>query len=625
MHAARLVLLSGLLVARMAIGADAPLDAFGDPLPAHAIQRLGTLRMRGVAGSDCCYLPDGRLAVVSGGRIIIWDMARGEVQAEQRASKASLCTVSPRADGKALLLTDSAGNVRQWDYVNQRELHAWPTGQERLVQAVYSPDGKRVLTLGSVPPTLAEWDLETGRQRIAISETGGMVLFRKAVYAPDGKTAWVGGGYEHVLEQYDLAAGKCTATHFSDYCVYKMLPSADGKRMAVGSRSRASEWDMETGKKLREFRGHHGGAVPAITYCRDPNQILTGSRDGSIRRWDRTTGEILLRWFVHEGYVQRLRVSPDGKWALSCSCGAMIETSLASGKPRLAWDRHDGSVQAAAFLPDGKHVVSGSTDATIRVWDVETGKTTRVISGVTLGAYCLAVSPDGFCVSAGCKDGVVREFNLGDGRLLRELTGHLGYVRAVAYTPDGKRLLSSADDGDIIVWTAHKNEPTARLEGHHGGVLALAVSNDSKQALSGGRDRTLRIWDLESSKSLKTHEEVHRGWIECVCFTPHGKQSLSIGRDGRIVLLDLQSGELRKELRPGTGARALAVSADGSRIYSGGAGSRIVAWDLKTGEKAATFSGHRGQVLGLALSPDGTRLVSGSADTTLLIWDVAPK
>ena len=405
-----------------ALGTSVAQDRLGDPLPKGAVQRLGTARMRGSL-SDLCYLPDGRGVFAVGGRVEIWNLAEGKLQATHPVCKSGIVSVAARKDGKALLLAEASGKVHEWDVARKAILRSWPTGQPGLRRAVYSPDEKRVLTTGASPPTLKEWLLAGGRQRIAI--TGRMHSFREGIYGPAGKTAVVDGsnGSGPLLAHYDLSDGKCLKEWLRDYYTHarSLSLSADGKRLLVGSRHKATEWVLDGYKPLKTYTGHHGHAVVSIAYCKDPNQILTGSRDGSIRRWNRTAGKVLLRWCPHARYVTRLAVSPDGQWVLSYGNYLAAETSLATGEPRVTWPRHNEAVQAVAFLPDGRHVVSGSSDAALRVWDAKSGACLRTIPGAGAGAYAVAVSPDGSRLAAGCKDGTVREFTPNDGATLREV------------------------------------------------------------------------------------------------------------------------------------------------------------------------------------------------------------
>ena len=71
---------------------------------------------------------------------------------------------------------------------------------------------------------------------------------------------------------------------------------------------------------------------------------------------------------------------------------------------------HTSLVNSVAFSPDGKTLASGSRDATIRLWDVASG----------------------------------REF--------KTLKGHLSDVDSIAFSPDGKTLASASDDKTIKLW-----------------------------------------------------------------------------------------------------------------------------------------------------------------------------
>lgn len=621
-------------------------DGLGDPLPPQAVQRLGTTRMSYPVGAVAFrYLPGDRAVVANESRLEVLDLARGTCLSRHAFAPSSLTGLACDNEGRQAALITREGEVILWSLDAGREIRRWQTGQASLSHVCISPDGQRVLTTGRIPATLKEWDLATGRERIAIagpevsfflhvynkaegaSAADGTTIptpvqFSMGIYGPDGATALVGDTAQASLLHYDLRTGRLIHQWYPDIYTNRLALSSDGQRLLIGSRHRATEWALDGYRFLNVFDGHHGHEATAVAYGTDPRQILTGSRDGSIRLWNRLDGTVTLRWVAHQRYVAALAVSSDGKRCLSFGAGALVESDLKTGGPRLAWDRHQAPVLAAAWLPAGERLVSSSADGTIRLWNTATGRTECQfpLPPQGLAGHALAISPDGAHLAVGgyCN---VWEFALDNGVLQRTLKGHRGFVRALAYAADGQRLLSSADDGAILVWPHQAVEPCARLEGHRGGVLALAIAPDAKEALSGGRDGTVRLWNLQTHQLAKICQG-HEGWVEAVAFAADHRQGLSAGRDGLIRQWSLDSGALAGTLNHGQEVDALAYSSADKVLYSAGKDGRIVAWNLPARRELAALPGHTQGIRALALSPDGKQLTSASQDNTLLIWQM---
>ena len=72
----------------------------------------------------------------------------------------------------------------------------------------------------------------------------------------------------------------------------------------------------------------------------------------------------------------------------------------------MSLDGHEGGVWALSATKDV--VVSGSTDRTVRIWDLNTGRCTHIFGGHTSTVRCLAiVKPERVEITGG--DGVVRQ------------------------------------------------------------------------------------------------------------------------------------------------------------------------------------------------------------------------
>ncbi|MCI2421354.1 hypothetical protein MOQ72_28330 [Saccharopolyspora sp. K220] len=120
---------------------------------------------------------------------------------------------------------------------------------------------------------------------------------------------------------------------------------------------------------------------------------------------------------------------------------------------------------SVCLSPDGRHALSagGYTDRTIRWWDTATGECLRVFgdepdnpravdSVPKVQSKKVRFSPDGRFALSGGSDATVRIWELATGRCLRVLDGHNGEVSAVVISSDAQFVLSASWDGTIRRW-----------------------------------------------------------------------------------------------------------------------------------------------------------------------------
>src|SRR5262245_33916916 len=89
-----------------------------------------------------------------------------------------------------------------------------------------------------------------------------------------------------------------------------------------------------------------------------------------------------------------------------------------------------------------------------------------------------------------------------------------------------------------------------------------------------------------------------------------GRQLVSSSADGSVRLWYVESGRLVRTWRSrDKETYALAVTADGSRVFSGGLAGTIECWSVDQSAPVASFTGHTGPVTDLFISKSGTRLV----------------
>ena len=163
------------------------------------------------------------------------------------------------------------------------------------------------------------------------------------------------------------------------------------------------------------------------------------------------------------------RKSRDNRWTawlVVAGLGLVVAPPLLGQEPELQIPRnrvaHDKAVSSVAYSPDGKTLASGSSDNTIKLWDVKTGKEQATLEGHTDAVFSVAYSPDGKTLASGSVDKTIKLWDVATGKEQATLKGHTEAVISVAYSPDGKTLASGSRDKTIKLWDVKTGKEQAK-------------------------------------------------------------------------------------------------------------------------------------------------------------------
>lgn len=358
-------------------------------------------------------------------------------------------------------------------------------------------------------------------------------------------------------------------------------------------------WDLSVGTEVRRFEGHLGW-VNSVAFSPDGEAVLSGSADKTVVLWDVSTGEIIRRF---EG--------------------------------------HTSAVNGVAFGPDGQAVLSGSADMTLILWDATTGAVTRRLEGHTDAVNSVAFSSDGSLVFSGDEGSWLRVYDARSGEEYRDRPHTYGQaVTDVSISRSGRAVISTI--GSCLLFDTRALTDLRRYGGDYlRNIWTAAIGPSGRVALVGTTDGLLGLLNLES------HAQIRRFGVGVPYFglaiSPDGDYLLTgnvAQQHGEATLWDLATGTEVRRLKIGnsTSIFDVAFSPDGRYAFLAvsnlmgdpDAPSRIVLWDIETGEEVPRFEDElAGWTLSIAVSPDGRQLLSSSASMApdrvqggLLLWDV---
>ena len=181
------------------------------------------------------------------------------------------------------------------------------------------------------------------------------------------------------------------------------------------------------------------------------------------------------------------------------------------------------------------------------------------------------------------------------------------YIRSVKLLPDGRTLIVGGEASTLSIWDLAAPTPRikAELTSSAPACYALAISPDSKVI-----DQSHWLIFI-SFHFIPFHSISLTNFIEFdqVCF--------SCCSDGNIAVWDLHNQTLVRQFQGHTdGASCIDMSADGTRLWTGGLDHTVRSWDLREGRQLAQHD-FASQIFSLGYCPAGDWLAVGLESSTV--------
>jgi WD40 repeat protein len=371
----------------------------------------------------------------------------------------------------------------------------------------------------------------------------------------------------------------------------------------------ARVWDAVTGQQITLLSGG-GGAVLDATWNPQGTRVATASANGEVRIWSVTAFDETQSFMA--SVQERSYWNPDGKLIATSGYDTLVwdvgsgEELVRIGGDYAVWDHEgrrllvaiqDGDVSIwdtmaiaqggdpdplstmtghadevihASWSPDGSSIATTAKDATVRVWDVQSGmgqilhqlEVDRAFytEWTALGEGLLVVHPQGVSVWTARQGDA--DLELEQRFVLEDFTDDVTHA---AWSPDGEKIISSSLDS-VQIWDGQSGKLILELAGEIGGANYAAWSPDGERILTANLDNTARIWEASSGQLIAVLAG-HTGPIDFAAWDPSGTLVLTASLDSTAGLWDAESGRVLGVVAGYFGAvRHVAWSHDGMRF-----------------------------------------------------------
>ncbi len=653
-------------------------DLYGDAIPADALARLGTVRLRRTTQTNLVWLDDQRIA--SGGfdrEIVIWDAATGERLQELSGHR-----------------VETARSPDTWSFRQLRHVLTGgdpPTFYDDLDALRVLPSG-RLLSTGE---SIRMWDLDAGTGRFVARQRGGPIGSPFALVDRDRTLVY---SWVDCLRRFDLASGKemarvPTGKDLTVLCFFPdggslLMTRDDGADLVLVDTTSGALRSASVPGVARVYQAIF--APGGETFWALVSESAESRRPVHLVRVDAETLDVRDRHPLQDGHWGLLAISPDGElmaliafvdgdndrvvmdtatgnelWRAETQVNSRWgAAAFSSDSRRIAWSvdpagsvqvldartgadlvplsAHEAFVAALAFTSDSQVVVSASADGTLRGWDATTSRALwsraagDVVGLVPTGASARVLIARPHAVES--IDGAT-----GVGAPGATTDGHVQFVGSdgsvITATDAGLTFRATRRSRPVLFARSRRAEPGADDAGEFA-TGVLAYDTEARVALTEWESRTpagdpgnwssissLHVMNVETASELASVLAMGGGSGDVIraASLPRLTYVAVASWGGEIVLSSAHGvGEELVELRRAHPEDTTVVrfSPSGTRLATGGDDGIVRVWSIPELVQLQELRGHGAAIRSLAFSPNGNVLASGSDDTSILLWDV---
>lgn len=416
--------------------------------------------------------------------------------------------------------------------------HAWQAHRGNISDALWSADGRRLVTIGD-DQVIRWWNAQTGLldrrwtlehmpnaiardpagRQLLVSFLGeGFVLYRDDAVVPippsltsegardliwsptDDRVIVVPQIYTDSFRIWDLRRGREVALAKQGcgvICIAAWSP--DASIVLVGDGKGVHAYNAADGRSIGPVAAI--GPVERIAWATEGKRLLTGGTDGTITLWQMAVdssgvrAKEVLRLTAHTSAISALSWSRDGQRALIGSVdGAVAVWNLSDGRP-VELHRFQGSswIVAARWDNGNNRWLTADKTGMVRLWDMR--QDARIGSLESPDESNRAITALDWSSASGRIAGgdTLGMLHIWDDRTNKHLTTlptppNSGPVLQLAWSPDGRRLAASykGDNGQgcaLVLWDAEQSQQLwyAPLSYR---ITSIAWSEDGRELLT---------------------------------------------------------------------------------------------------------------------------------------------
>ncbi|XP_044266157.1 guanine nucleotide-binding protein subunit beta-2 isoform X1 [Tribolium madens] len=285
---------------------------------------------------------------------------------------------------------------------------------------------------------------------------------------------------------------KVNSVHYSGDNRHCVTGSLDGKLII---------WDTYTGNKM-QIIPLRSAWVMSVAYAPSGNFVACGGMDNMCTIYDLNNrdssgvAKMVRELAGYDGFLSSCRFLGDRNIITGSGDMKICKWDLETGRKTSDFIAHNGDVVSISLSPDGNSFVTGSVDKTCRLWDMREEKPRQTFFGHESDVNSVCFHPSGYAFATGSEDKSARMFDIRSDQQLAHYkppTANSGFT-SCGLSVSGRILFCGSDDNNVHMWDTLKNQHNGTLSGHENRVTSLSVAPNGIAVVTSSWDQHVRVW-----------------------------------------------------------------------------------------------------------------------------------
>ncbi len=571
----------------------------------------------------------------------------------------AVTSVAFHPGGETIYTSSADGTVRAFSRANGQQLFAANHGAA-VHDLALSPDGAQLASAGE-DKSIKRWNTSGGAPLQPPQLTGFQSPVRGVCFSADGTRLVGAGGNEAgellVFNLAEAGAPEQSLVGQTGPVTSLVTSQALGDRVFAAGGGAVVPWHL---LGIRSMTGHTQPVTSLAAISTEAMQILSGSSDGTVRRWNVETGQAISQ-LNHGGPVTAVAVQPDGQRFASASANNSAKLWNAAGTQlaemrgdlraqklvaKLTQEKTNATQKVAAAktaleavekdLPlktDAEKKAAEALAATTK--DVDAKSTALAMASTTkASAEKVAIEAAAAAQRAAQEMERAKQLAADLADKARMLADKAAQARALAATDTNNPALTQAAAAASMTAGAAEAEAKAAESAMNAPTTAAAsaaqaAADAATKALAMSKPYTDAATALEQAQSAlraaqQADEIAKRELADATAAVPAARNELA-AVEAALTKIDT---DLTAATAAQTAAqqplRTLAFSPDGRTLATGGDFGVVHTWDAETGKAVSSYVGHAGPIQSLVYITSD-ELASASIDKSAVVWELNPR